>query len=150
MEHFENLPTITYSPSNSDITAEMKNLFFTLDLTVQDNNSVQLYVIEGVKRLDNISYELYNSTEHWWIIAKLNNITDIIFDLPISEDILQKIALDRTLDQESFDSIDDPGALDYYIEQFEELVLENDNKRQISVIKPSYMNNILTEIIKTL
>jgi len=150
MEHFDQLPTITYTPSNEAETVKMKNLFLTLNLNITDEDFIQLYVIEGIKRLDTISYELYNSTEHWWIIAKLNNITDIIFDLPIEEDILQKVALDRTLAQPEYDDLEDPGALDYYIEQFEILVTENDDKRKINVIKPEYMGTLLTEIVKSL
>ena len=40
MKYFENIPTITYTPTNSDITADMKNLFFTLDLFVQNDDYV--------------------------------------------------------------------------------------------------------------
>ncbi len=152
MKHFENLPTITYSPTNLETTVEMKNLFYTLDIIIQNNNFIELYVIEGVKRLDNISYELYDTTEHWWILAKINSINDIIFDLPLEEEVLRKIAEDRTLniDEGGFSSLEDPDALDYYIEQFEILVEENDNKRQINVIKPVYIGNVLTEIVKSL
>ena len=131
--------------------------YVTIDLTsgrqlwiYQDNNFIELYVIEGTKRLDNISYELYGTTDYWWIIAKINSINDIIFDLPIHEEILQKVAIDRTLAQDDYDTLDDVGALDYYIEQFEEIVEENDAKRQINIIKPIYMGSVITEIVKSL
>lgn len=162
MLHFKNIPTIEYSPSNIDETVTMKNLFFTLNLYIENENTLQLYLIDGDKRLDAISQELYGSTEHWWLLAKLNNINDIIFDLPLSEEVLQRVAEDRTLDplQGGFTTLDDiagsssnditVSAMEYYIEQFEELVVENDNKRQIQVIRPQYIGDILTEIIKNL
>lgn len=152
MQHFENLPTITYTPSNVDSTASMKNIFNTLEFTINNNNFVELYVIEGIKRLDSISFELYDTTEYWWILAKLNSINNIIYDLPIDEGVLRNVATDRTLDadQGGFSSLDDTGAMEYYIGQFEKLVEENDSKRQINVIKPIYMGDVITEIIKSL
>jgi len=149
MQHFTYIPIITHQPTDITLpSAEMRNLFQVLELVVNSPNVIQLYVIEGIKRLDNISYELYGSTEHWWILAKLNNIHDIIFDLPIDEEVLQKVSMDRTLIQ--YNDISDSGAMDYYITQFEDLVSENDSKRPINIIKPEYLGTILTEIVKNL
>ena len=157
MKHFANIPSVVYEPSNlTDITASMKNLFYTLEITIGNSNFIDLYTIEGIKRLDNISFELYDTTEHWWILAKINNIDDIIYDLPIDEEVLQKVAEDRTLaltddnDNIVYADMEASGALDYYLAQFEILVEENDNKRQINIIKPEYMGAVITEIVKSL
>lgn len=151
MQHFENLPTIDFTPLDLSLpTAKLKNLFYTLNIIIQDQNYIELYVISGTKRLDNISYELYDTTDHWWILAKINNITDIIYDLPVDEEVLQRIALDRTLAQDEYTTIEDIGAMAYYLTQFEALVEENDSKRQINIIKPSYMGLVITEIVKSL
>lgn len=149
MQHFEQLPTITFTPEDIALQpALVKNVFYTLDIIIQDQNYIELYVIEGTKRLDNISYELYESTDHWWILAKINSITDIIFDLPVDEELLQNVAMDRTL--EIYATIDDVGAMTYYLEQFDLLVAENDDKRKINIIKPSYMGLVITQIVKSL
>ncbi len=152
MQYFQNLPTINYAPTNLETTASMKNIFYTLELIVKNNNFIKLYFIEGFKRLDTISYELYETTDHWWLLAKLNEINDIIFDLPVHEELLQKVALDRTLSSDggNFTTINDTGAMSYYINEFESLVIENDNKRQISVIKPAYLSEVITQIVKSL
>lgn len=147
MKHFVNLPDIEFTPDDLD-SATMKNLFYVLKLNVQDSEIVDLYNITGVKRIENISYELYGTTDYWWIIAKMNNINDIIFDLPISEEVLQQLAMDETLEQ--YEAIDDEGAMEYYVEQFEILVEENDSKRHLNVINPSAIGSVITEIAKSL
>jgi hypothetical protein len=153
MKYFSNLPTIDYLPGNLTNSTKMKNIFITLNVILSDQDIyTELYRIEGIKRLDTISYELYKKTDYWWLIARINNIKDIIFDMPLDEEILHLIAKDRTKIVFGSEVIlsENLDAMDYYIEQVQELIIENDEKRTIKVIKPAYIGAVLTAIIKSL
>ncbi len=152
MQYFSNLPTLEYTISSISSTAKMKNIFFHLNIILDDNEFIDIYRIDGIKRLDTISFELYNKTDYWWILALLNKIDDIIFDLPISEEILYLIAKDRTkkIYGDDVNLNTNTEAMNYYISQVEILILENDNKRIIKVINPLYIGTVLSEVIKSI
>ena len=40
----------------------------------EDNSDMLLIAVDG-DRCDLISYEYYGSTEHWWFIASVNNLS---------------------------------------------------------------------------
>ena len=40
----------------------------------QNNSDILLIAVDG-DRCDLISYEYYGSTEHWWFIASINNLS---------------------------------------------------------------------------
>ena len=40
----------------------------------EDNSDILLIAVDG-DRCDLISYEYYGSTEHWWFIASVNNLS---------------------------------------------------------------------------
>jgi len=152
LQYFSNLPTLEYTISSISSTAKMKNIFFHLNIILDDNEFIDIYRIDGIKRLDTISFELYNKTDYWWILALLNKIDDIIFDLPISEEILYLIAKDRTkkIYGDDVNLNTNTEAMNYYISQVEILILENDNKRIIKVINPLYIGTVLSEVIKSI
>lgn len=146
MNYFENLPSIEYSFTDVDQLVKMRNIFNYLDLSFISTSVTKLYRINGTSRLDLISHELYGTADYWWIIALLNNIQDIIFDLPVDEALLREIASRKML--EVYNTILDSGALSYFNTVFDTLVLENDAKRKILVIDRSYIGRVITEIMK--
>jgi hypothetical protein len=148
MLYFEHLPVINYDSADTEEIAKLRNLFFRLDITNIDKDYTRIYRINGESRLDLISQELYGTTDYWWIIALINNIHDIIFDLPLNEELLKQVATDRTL--AVYPALTSPGALAYWTEQVEELVLENDEKRLINVISQQHIGKIITEILKSI
>lgn len=148
MYYFENLPVITYDSLDSEELVKMRNIFYRLELSTLKDEYTRFYRIDGDKRLDTISHELYDTPHYWWIIAFINNIQDIIFDLPLEEELLQQVATDRTLVE--YASLVEPGALQYRAEQLEALVEENDTKRLILVVNPAFIGRVITEILKSL
>lgn len=148
MLYFENLPIIDYDYDNTEQTAKMRNIFFNLNLSNMDPEYLQYYRIDGYKRLEDISFELYGTTNYWWLLALVNDIKDFIFDLPIHEEILQSVAAERTVAK--YGSLVATGAVTYYGTQLDELVLENDEKRLILIISNAYIGKIITEILKSL
>ena len=146
MQYFQTLPTITYYFENPDEYAKLKNIFYKLDVVFLDRDNLSIYRIDNIKRIDNISYEIYGTTEYWWLIALINNIDDLIFDLPIEEDILRTIANRRTYDE--FGTVSTSEALEYYGVQIEELIIENDNKRVLTIVPSDQIGYVISEITK--
>jgi hypothetical protein len=148
MLYFESLPSIEYNFTDVNQTIKMKNIFYQLQLDIDLRTFTRFYRIDGFKRIDTISFELYNSTEYWWIIALLNNINDIIFDLPVDDNMLRQIAMNLTL--EKYDDIEEVEALNYYLSVFDNEQLKNDDKRLISVVNTEHMGQVISEILKRL
>jgi hypothetical protein len=148
MYYFENLPIVDYDSLDSEEIVKLRNIFWRLELGELDTDLMRYYRIDGDKRLDTISFELYGTPHYWWIISFINNIQDIIFDLPLKEDMLQQIATDRAL--AVYPTLSHPGALAYRSEQLDELVAEYDEKRLIRVVNQAYIGRVITEILKSL
>ena len=147
MKYFSNIPTFNYGASNASDSALMKNIFYVIKFDVSDS-AIEYYTINGVKRLDQISFELYGSTDYWWLIASINNIQDIIFDLPLSEDYI--IESSKRKAKKYYDDISTGDGLSKYLEIYDKYIEENDNKRSIKVISPSVLPDIITDIVKSL
>jgi hypothetical protein len=146
MYYFNSLPTISYEINGTP--TQMKNLFYYLNISSITDEILTIYRINGTKRLDQISYELYNTTDYWWILALINEIQDIIFDLPVTDEILRDIT--SSLVAEKFTNIVTVEALDYYDIKLDELTIDNDSKRIIKIIDKSYIGRVISEINKSL
>ncbi len=146
--YFENLPVISYNFTDTNEVIKMKNIFYQLSIEIDFQKYTKFYRINGIMRIDTISQELYGSTDYWWVIALINNINDIIFDLPVDDNILRKIAMNKTTD--IYDDIETVEAIEFYSYSLEKLEEDNNDKRLISVINPHQMGEVLTEIIKKL
>jgi hypothetical protein len=146
MNYFNSLPTISYEINGTP--TQMKNLFYYLNISSITDEILTIYRINGTKRLDQISYELYNTTDYWWILALINEIQDIIFDLPVTDEILRDIT--SSLVAEKFTNIVTVEALDYYDIKLDELTIDNDSKRIIKIIDKSYIGRVISEINKSL
>lgn len=94
------------------------------------------YKIEGSKNIDTISYEIYGNASFYWIIIMINNIQDVFFDLPLSENELRLIAKNRVEENNE--------SMDKFYEYYTELENENNNKRILLVVRPEYLNRFLT------
>ena len=146
MRYFSNLPTINYFIGDQYV--KLKNIFYQLKIEFVNSDQLSIYRIDGVKRLDTISNELYGTTEYWWLIALTNDIKDIIFDIPVDDEILREIAKRTTL--ESYASLLSDGALDFYNTKLDELILDNNNKRILKVISKQQIGDVIAEISKRL
>lgn len=94
------------------------------------------YKIEGSKNVDTISYEIYEDPSFYWLIIMINNIQDVFFDLPLSENELRLIAKEK-VEQ-------DGVGMDKFYSYYKELEEENNEKRIILAVRPEYLNRFLT------
>ena len=148
MRYFENLPIVNYDSDDTEVMAKLRNIFYRLEIYNLEDEYTRIYRIDGDKRLDTISQELYGTPHYWWIIAIINNIQDIIFDLPLEEDLLHQVATDRTL--AIYANLAVEGALTYRSTQVDELIAENDEKRFIKIVRAEYMGRVIAQILKSL
>jgi hypothetical protein len=91
MDYFENLPKITYTEGN--VSNVIRNLFFKIQVTSDINNEYLInYEIQDGQTLEDISFDVYGDPKFWWIIALVNDIQDVIYDLPLDDSTVTKIA----------------------------------------------------------
>lgn len=137
MKFFKFLPKITY-----DSIYEIRNLFHKFYFKESiPNEYLYDYILKDGESLETVSFDIYDDPAYWWLLAVINDIRDIIFDLPLEAIVLQKIATEES-------TIGDVLDLVLFSEKYDELEIENDLKRNIKILKPEFLNTILTNIIK--
>jgi hypothetical protein len=137
MDLFELIPIIEYGG-----TTEVRNIFYKYYLATQiDEKFLFSYRISQRESLESIAYDQYNDTSLWWILAIINDIRDPLFELPVSESVIQAAARDQA-------TIDDVLDVELYAEVYDDLDEENNQKRVIKIVKPEFMSAVLAEIIR--
>lgn len=118
------------------------NIFYKYNLKTDIGDKyLQVYKIIDGQTLEDISYIMYDDPIYYWTIIIINNIHDPIFDLPLPEDSIQEVARDMSLVNNVLD-------LGLYSTNYDTLSAENDAKRNIKVIKPAYLSQFLTNMIR--
>ena len=137
MKYFDFLPTITY-----DGEYTVKNLFYKYYFSEPiPNEYLYNYTLQDDETLESMSYEVYGDPVYWWLLAMINDIRDVIFEMPLNSTILQKIATDMSTTGGVLDLIE-------FSTNYDDLEIENDAKRNIKILKSEYLNNVLTNIIR--
>ncbi len=92
--------------------------------------------------LESMAFNEYGDPELYWVLVIINNIRDMIWDLPVPDDVLQTIAKQMTIDTEGF--LD----LGVYGTNYDDLQSENDDKRKIKILKSDFVNEFLSDVLK--
>lgn len=138
MRYFELIPTINY---NGD---QVENLFYKIILDTEiPEQYISSYILSDWESLEDVSLYIYDDPIYWWVIAIMNNIHDVIYDLPIPQDSISEMAKDLA-------TIDDVFVPPLFIEIYDELEKENDSKRNIKVLKGEYLNKFLSNIVRNI
>lgn len=136
MQFFNFLPDISYGIYSS------KNLFYKYYFSEKiPKEYLYSYILKDNESLETVSFDVYEDSVFWWLLALINDIRDIIFELPLSSIILQKIATEQSMVEGELD-------LELFSTNYDILEIENDLKRNIKILKPEYLNQILTSIVK--
>lgn len=114
----------------------LKNLFalINLDDFSDYDRYFDDYIIGDNERPDQIAYKLYEDINLWWLNLTINKIS--YFDFPISDENIYTLAGILYNTEYKY-------TLDKYISILKEY---NDERRFIKVVKPEYINIILTNI----
>lgn len=138
MRYFNLIPTIDYAGDQAE------NLFYKLFLDTEiPEQYISSYILKDWESLEDVSLYIYNDPIYWWVIAIMNNIHDVIFDLPIPQDSLSEMAKDLA-------TIDSVFNQTLFIEIYDELEIENDSKRNIKVLKGEYLNKFLSDVVRSI
>jgi len=137
MKYFELLPKIF----NGDF--QIRNIFnkYILTFPLEDRYLYTKTMLDN-DTLESVAFEEYSDAELYWVLVIINDIRDMIWDLPVPDEVLQTIAKQMTIDSE--------GSLDLivYGENYDALQTENDEKRKIKVLKSDFINEFLSDVLK--
>lgn len=91
MLYFKNLPTTTYDGNN------VVNIFkrISISSTISED-LLKYYRMSEHETLFTVCSKFYDDPSIWWIIALVNDVNDVLFDFPVKEEIINKMALRGT------------------------------------------------------
>lgn len=110
--YFSNFPNIDYAfkinKAGQPISCEIKDFFHLMKVrddlykydTLYDN-----YYIKNNQRPDQISYELYDDEQFYWIILQINDIIDYWNQWPLADNELEAFILRKYGTEEQADAI---------------------------------------------
>jgi len=87
MAYFNRLPKGNYN--NSDNIDLHKRLVLTRDI---EDDWLTTYDLQDGETLHDVSYNLYDTVDYWWLLALLNSYDDVHYDMYIKDETLQKLA----------------------------------------------------------
>lgn len=86
MNYFENLPIVNINDQ------EFRNIFQRIVVDYVKEEQLFKYQINDYETLPSIANKNYGSVHYWWVIALLNNIYDINYDIPLSSQQIESLA----------------------------------------------------------
>lgn len=148
MKYFRQLPTIEYKYEGE--TYNIKNIFLKIgfiNLYKQQNPEFfDKYFIKENDRPETIAYRYYGNQDLWWLIIILNDIKDPFFDWCLSSTELEEWS--------KYEAILEAGSDNYSeirrSEILSDMKIENDKKREIYLLKPEYVNNLLVQLARSM
>jgi hypothetical protein len=137
MKYFDLMPTIKHG----DFT--VRNIFnkYILATALEDKYLYTKTLMEH-ETLESVAFDEYADAELFWVLVIINDIRDMIFDLPLPDAVLQTIARAMTIKSE--------GSLNLTVfgTNYDALQAENDEKRKIKVLKSEFVNEFLSDVLK--
>ena len=170
-QYFETFPKRQYDIDNSGNTKIVTDIFRRLKVRDGIKDNLALYASYDVTPGDtpeSISYKHFGSTDYFWVICLMNDITDRFYDWPLT---------DRAFEEYVKDKYDNPGAIHHYektqssgattgdgpgdfshkievnstdadaqsVSNYEYELREQDKKRQIKLLDKAYLNEFVAE-----
>jgi len=150
MSYFKNFPTITHN------NYKIKDI--SIRLIVKDYVKRNLVTYETIyfnesNTLEQLAYDYYGNSNLHWIIMLVNDIVDPFYDLPLSQKEIKDYTVSKYNNiydihhyELSDGSIVPEGTLNSIpVTNLEYEEKENEKKRNIKIIDPSFIKQILTE-----
>lgn len=146
MKYFNQLPKIQIEFENVEYT--IRNIFLKIgfiDLFKSENPEFfDKYFIEDNQTPELIAYKYYGNQDLWWLILILNDIKDPFFDWCLSDAELEQWSIYQAQLEADSDTYDEDDRL----EILTTLKTVNENKREIYLLRPEYVNTLLVELVK--
>ena len=154
MRYFESLiPQITQGDSvffdmfqNFDIVGEI------------DQEYLFTYQMKDGETLQDVALTFYDDPQLWWLICLINDIKDPFFDVVMSDEYIQQVAVVNASNNPTFWGADGDLFWEFdedlfwfdqtdYIAEYEIVNDSNELKRQINIINPKFLPDIITQIL---
>jgi len=132
----------SYNLSNSQsvivtISDIFSNIGFVPNYLQSNYTQFTPYTILDSQRIDIISNILYGSPDYWWVIAMINQNTDIIHQFTTTDNIIRKIASKYSL-------LENIYPLSTYYTLLEN---QNESSRNILVLQSAYLTEFISQFI---
>jgi hypothetical protein len=122
---------------------QVRNIFNKYILTTPlEEKYLYIRILSEHDSLETVAFEEYADSSLFWVLVIINDIRDMVFDLPLPDDVLQTIAKAMTIASEGFLDLTVFGV------NYDALQAENDEKRKIKVLKADFINEFLSNILK--
>ena len=164
--YFKSFPTVPYDSQGNGKFKDVKNLLRRVGVRAKVKSNTSLfdtYDIKNGETPESIAHKLYGDSELHWVILLLNDVPDRFHDWPMSEAQFLQFVNDKysnpdgthhyEISQSSgdtskkinigTDNTDYPTAT--LITNFEHEQEEQDKKRKIRLLDPSYTDQFIEE-----
>ena len=172
-EYFTNFPTIFYDidkskPSNSTMAVDIFRRNIIREQVLSNVISYYPYQIQSGERPDTLAHYYYGSVDFMWLILYANDIFDVYYDWPMSDQTFETFIRDKYSNPDGIhhyevttssgkttgDGPDDyshkievnsdaSGAQSVSNREFEQRL--QDRKRLIKLLNPAYLNTFIQE-----
>ena len=164
--YFDNFPTIVYDAEKEGVFKDVKNLLRRVGIRAKVKSNTMLYDTYDVRNgetPESIAFKLYGDSELHWVIMLVNDITDRYHDWPMTEAQFLQFIKDKysningvhhyEITQTSGDTsikidvgTDNTNYSDAtLITNYEYEQEQQDAKRNIRLLDPSYMSDFVEE-----
>ncbi len=172
MQYFNEFPTTTYNLTgvNGD-TKTITDIWRRVKVRSKIANNMALYDSFDVPEGDSpetVAYKVYGSTDYFWVVCLLNNVVNRFYDWPLDEYNFQQFVKDKYNNPDAIHHYEKTqssgkqkgeGPSDYShkievnsteagaeaVSNIEYERREQDKKRQIKLLSPSYLNDFVDE-----
>lgn len=147
---FENFPTTFHTTLNNEkilVTDWIRAIKIPKNI-LEDQNLYQYYTAKDNETPEIISHKFYKSTQYHWVIMVLNQRFDVWNDYPRSDATIRRYVSD--LDGVHHYINDQGEIVDAYtypripVTNYEHAISENEKKRIIKVLQPSYLAEFIS------
>jgi len=169
--YFTHFPKILYDiekTGNPTLVTDIIRRVKARDGIKQNSFMFDKYDIKSGDTPETVSYNVYGSTQYYWIILLTNDMKDRFYDWPLSDQQFEAFVNDKYSNPSGihhYEKVQSSGAItgngpddyDHYIEvnstepnaisvsNYEYERRLQDQKRQINLIKNSYLQSFLSE-----
>ena len=164
--YFDNFPTIVYDAEKEGVFKDVKNLLRRVGIRAKVKSNTMLYDTYDVRNgetPESIAHKLYGDSELHWVIMLVNNITDRYHDWPMTEAQFLQFIKDKYTDVNGvhhYEITQTSGDTSIKIDvgtdntNYSEATLitnyeyeqeQQDAKRKIRLLDPSYMSDFVEE-----
>jgi len=170
-QYFDTFPKRLYDINNSGNVKVVTDIFRRLKVreNIKDNSALfARYDVQNGDTPETVAYKHFGSTDYFWVICLMNDITDRFYDWPLTDQAFEAYVKDKYANPQAihhYEKTQSSGAQsgngpdDYShkievnstdadaqsVSNYEYELREQDKKRQIKLLDPAYLNVFIEE-----